>query len=64
MKRKFFYYGYQIAFDGAGFAAIICLNVTCMQTNPLFLVEGMFGYVWREGIFSKCHIKICIKSNQ
>ena len=45
MKRKFFYYGYQIAFDGAGFEAIICLNVTCMQTNLLFLVEGMFGYV-------------------
>ena len=45
MKRKFFYYGYQIAFHGADFEAIICLNVTCIKTNLLFLVEGMFGYV-------------------
>ena len=30
----------------------------------LFSVEGMFEYMWREGIFSKCHIKICVKSNQ
>ena len=50
IKRKFLYYDYQIAFDGAGFEAIIRLNVIyiilfyfkCHLNKSAFCVTSIF----------------------